>query len=213
MTLSMGPAWAAAGQTQTFYLSPEVERSYVANKQSGAMFDGDLFLGVQRALNGVVQAQVGLDLGYSGNAVLHGAVWDDANPLFDNHTYSYRIQHGVIAAKGKLLVDNGYFMMPWVSGSAGIGFNRAGRYQNTPVIFEAEVDPNFTSHTKTSFSYTLGAGAQRAIDDHWQVGIGYEYADWGKSQLNRAPGQMMNTGLQLGHLYANALLFNVSYLA
>lgn len=32
-------------------------------------------------------------------------------------------------------------------------------------------------------------------------GIGYEFADWGRSQLNRALGQTFNSGLFLPHVY------------
>lgn len=44
-------------------------------------------------------------------------------------------------------------------------------------------------------------------------GIGYEFADWGRSQLNRAPGQTLNSGLSLSHLYTNGFLFNLTYSA
>lgn len=70
---------------------------------------------------------------------------------------------------------------------------------------------NFASNTTTAFTYTLGAGVQRHLNPHWQVGIGYEFSDWGSSQLNRASGQTLNSGLLLSHLYTNELLFNLTY--
>jgi hypothetical protein len=45
------------------------------------------------------------------------------------------------------------------------------------------------------------------------VGAGYEFADWGKSGLNRAAGQTLNTGLALNHLYTNGVLVNLTYVA
>lgn len=81
------------------------------------------------------------------------------------------------------------------------------------MIFEALPNPNFADHTKTAFTYTLGVGVQKAFNDHWQVGIGYEFADWGKSKLGRASGQTMNSGLALNHLYTNGILFNLTYVA
>lgn len=92
-------------------------------------------------------------------------------------------------------------------------FNRAHDFTNTPLIFEALPNSNFTSNTKTAFSYTLGAGIQKILNYHWQVGIGYEFSDWGKSELGRAPGQSLNTGLSLKHLYTNGVLFNFTYVA
>ncbi len=81
------------------------------------------------------------------------------------------------------------------------------------LLFEALPNSNFTNHTKTAFTYTLGAGVQKALNDHWQAGVGYEFADWGKSELGRALGQTMNSGLTLNHLYTNAVLLNLTYVA
>jgi opacity protein-like surface antigen len=73
--------------------------------------------------------------------------------------------------------------------------------------------PNFVSNTTTTFTYTLGVGLERHLNQHWQAGIGYEFADWGNSQLIRASGQTLNNGLSFSHLYTNGLLFNLTYLA
>lgn len=56
-------------------------------------------------------------------------------------------------------------------------------------------------------------GAQKALNQHWQVGVGYEFADWGISQLGRAAEQTQNSGLTLNHLYTNGVLFNLTYIA
>lgn len=90
-----------------------------------------------------------------------------------------------------------------MSGSLDVGFNRAHDFTNTPLIFEALPNPDFAAHTKTAFTYTLSAGLQKSINEHWQLGGGYEFADWGKSELGRALGQIMNSGLPLNHLYTN----------
>ncbi|MGL6035737.1 MAG: porin family protein, partial [Legionella sp.] len=60
-------------------------------------------------------------------------------------------------------------------------------------------------------AYTVGAGLQKSLNDNWQVGVGYEFADWGKSQLASAPEQTLNSGLGLNHLYTNGVLLNVTY--
>ncbi|HFK5879090.1 TPA: outer membrane protein, partial [Legionella pneumophila] len=149
----------------------------------------------------------------TGNAKLQGVIWDDADPEFNNHSYQYKIRNSRIAVKGKLLLDKGYWLMPWVSASLGVGFNRAHDFTNTPLIFEALPNPNFTNHTKTAFTYTLGAGVQKSISEHWQLGVGYEFADWGKSELGRASGQTLNEGLKLNHLYTNGVVLNLTYVA
>lgn len=212
-TISAGPVWASGGSTQTFYLTPEIEKTYVADKSTHALFDGEVFLGLQKLLTQTVQGQLGLAVAATSNASLSGAIWDDADPEFDNYTYRYKIQHTHVAVKGKLLADAGYWLIPWVSGSIGVGFNNAYSFNDTPTLFEALPNPHFASHTQTSFTYTVGAGVQKAINQHWQVGVGYEFADWGKSGLGRASEQTLNHGLALNHLYTNGVLFNFTYLA
>ncbi len=212
-TISAGPVWENGGKTQTFYLAPEIEKTYAADKSTHTIFDGEVFVGLQKRLSQTVLGQLGLAVGATSNANLSGMIWDDADPEFDNYTYAYKIQHTHIAAKAKLLADMGYWFIPWVSGSIGVGFNNAHSFDNTPTIFEALPNPNFASHTETAFTYTVGAGVQKALNNHWQVGVGYEFADWGKSNLGRAAGQTQNSGLSLNHLYTNGVLFNLTYLS
>jgi len=212
-SVSAGPVWARGGETQTFYLAPEIEKTYTARKSSSALASGELFIGLQKNLFSQWLAQLGLAAATTGNAKLQGIIWDDADPQFANYSYRYKVRHSRLAVKGKLLKDCGYWLMPWVSASLGGGFNRAHDFTNTPLIFEALPNPNFSNHTKTTFTYTLGAGVQKSISKHWQIGVGYEFADWGKSKLDRAAGQTMNSGLALNHLTTNGVLFNLTYVA
>ncbi len=212
-SIAAGPVWARSGETQTFYLAPEIEKTYASRKSTNALASGELFLGIQKLLGSQWLGQLGLAAATTGNAKLQGIIWDDADPQFDNHSYQYKVRNTRIALKGKLLLDKGYWLTPWVSGSLGVGFNRAHDFTNTPLIFEALPNANFTDHTKTALTYTLGAGVQKALNDHWQIGVGYAFADWGKSELGSAFGQTMNSGLVLNHLYTNGVLVNVTYVA
>ncbi|WP_133130626.1 outer membrane protein [Legionella yabuuchiae] len=212
-SISAGPVWARGGETQTFFLAPDVEKTYVARKSSNALASGELFLGLQKPLATQWLGQLGLAVATTGNAKLQGVIWDDADPQFDNYNYQYKVRNTRLTVKGKLLLDKGYWLMPWVGASGGVGFNRAHDFTNTPRIFEAVPNANFSNQTKTALTYTLSAGVQKALNDHWQVGAGYEFADWGKSTLSRATGQSLNSGLALDHLYTNGVLFNLTYLA
>jgi len=211
-SISVGLGAASAGQTQTFNLAPGVSKRYVAKKTRNFLPEGELFWGVQKGLNFLqLQGQVGLAVATTGNAKLQGKIWDDTNLQFNNHNYQYKIRHSGIALKGKLLADRGYWTLPWISASLGLGLNQAHTYTNAPTIFEAQPTSNFASHTTMGFSYTLGVGVQQIINDNWQIGLGYEFADWGKSELGRAPGQTMNSGLSLNNLYTNSILLNFTY--
>ena len=212
-SIAAGPVWSRGGETQTFYLAPEIEKTYVARRVTNAIALGELFVGIQKLLTSQWLGQLGLAVATTGDAKLQGVIWDDADPQFDNHNYQYKVRNTRLALKGKLLFDKGSWLMPWVSASLGTGFNRAHGFTNTPRIFEALPNPNFSNHTKTAFTYTLGAGVQKSISKRWQVGVGYEFADWGKSRLERASGQTLNSGLGLNHLYTNGVLFNLTYIA
>ena len=212
-TFSAGPVWQNGGTTQTFSLTPTIEKTYAANQSTNALFDGEVFVGLQKTLSQMLQGQFGLAVAATSNASLPGVIWDDADPEFANLAYNYKLQHTHVAVKGKLLADAGYWLTPWISASLGVGFNNAHSFNNTPLIFEAVPNANFSSHTQTSFTYTLGAGIQKALSAHWQVGAGYEFADWGQSALHRALGQTMGSGLGLNHFYTNGLLLNLTYTA
>lgn len=212
-TLSAGPVWAEKGTTQTFFLAPGILKSYVADNSTSALASGEIFLGIQKKTSSPWYGQLGLAAAFTGNATLQGVIWDDAQSQFDNLIYRYQVQHSRISVKGKLLVDTYYSLIPWISGSAGVGFNRAHNYSNRPIIFEALPNANFSNRSQTAFTYSVGAGVQKALNLHWQVGIGYEFADWGKNQLGRAFEQTLNSGLKVNHLYTNGVLFNLTYIA
>lgn len=212
-TISIGPVWGFGARTQTLELAPDIVKTYTADNSNNAIFDGEVFLGIQKILSQKLQGQLGIAVGATSNATVDGHIWDDADPEFDNFIYNYKIQHTYVAVKGKLLAELGFVVMPWVSVGLGVGFNDAHGFHNTPTIFEALRNPNFASHTETTFTYIVGAGVQKALNEHWQVGVGYEFADWGKSHLGRAEGQTLNTGLSLNHFYTNGVLFNATYLA
>ncbi len=210
-TLSIGPAWEHEGNTQTFYLTDTIQKTYEAVNNTHGFLTGELFLGLQRRLHNALQGQLGIAIATTGNAVLTGNIWDDADPEFNNYTYKYSVTHSHVAIKGELLLDDGYMVIPWISGSAGIGMNKASNFENSPVIVEAISNTNFSSNTNNAFVYTIGAGVKTSLSTHWQLGIGYEFADWGKSQLGRALGQTLGSGLALDHLYTNSILLSLTY--
>ena len=212
-TLSVGPAWYNAGETQTFYLLPGVEKTYDANKQTRDLATGEFFLGIQRQLNERFQGQLGFAVETTSNAKLTGSIWEYADPEFDNYIYSYKVNHTSVAVKGKILADVHKPVTPYISGSLGVGFNYAHAFERTAVVLGEIPHPPFASNRETAFTYTVGIGVQRELNKNWQVGIGYEFADWGQSHLDRFAGQTLNTGLSLNHLYTNELQFSLSYTA
>lgn len=211
--LSAGPVWVNAGDHhQTVSLNPGQQNTYNSNSSNQTVGDIELFLGIQSYLADGFPIQTGLALAATGSTDISGNVWVNGNPATTNYTYSYQIRHFLAAFKGKLLFDMGYYVTPWISATIGVGFNRSSGFSSTPTAPSIPAMPKFANNNTTAFSYALGLGVQRTFNPHWQMGVGYEFADWGKSQLGTASGQTLGFGLSIADIYTNSLVFNVTYL-
>lgn len=211
--INLGPGWNNAGTTQTFYVQSDTEKTYEALPTTHTLGIGEFLIGGQHALNPHFNLQLGLAIAATTAVKLQGNIWEDADPNFNNYSYSYKINPARITVNGRLLANNDAIFKPYLAGSLGLGINRSYGFKIMPKIYEEVVAPFFTSQTVTGFAYTIGGGIQTPLDQHWQVGLGYEFADWGHSQLAKAPGQTLNSGLQLSHLYTNQLQFGLNYMA
>lgn len=212
-SISLGPSWYQAGQTQIVALQPTYDNTYVADTPLHLLGTAELFLGLQGQLNTHAYAQYGVMYAASTDAQLQGMIWEFGDPAFNNFNYDYNLQHRALALKGRLLTD--YLStryLPYASASVGIGFNRTYQFNMKPLLYEIVEDSGFQSKTITSVSYTVGLGIQRVINTHWSIGMGYEFADFGRSILGPTPVQTGAQGLILNHLYTNQLQFSVHYL-
>lgn len=210
VTLSGGPAWSVPGENLFLYPTipfPQID-NYIPDSPTGTLATGELFFGLQKMVFPGATGELGIGLAGSTDAKITGVVAVSGLPDFGR--YEYKVDHGRVELKGRLIA-NTYRLQPYVSGSFGAGFNNSHDFRAStlsPLIYPA---PWFATKTVLGFSYTLGLGAQLLLNRHWQVGIGYEFADWGKSGL----GVDALTGIvgpNLDHLYTNELLFSLSYL-
>lgn len=216
ITISGGPAWANVGKTQTLYIQSDIENTYAASKKTKILGTGEVFLGLWHTLGEYFDGQLGIALSASSKVKPSGQIWEDADAEYNNFNYSYSIKHSRVGLKGKLITHKNpviSFIQPYISGSVGIGFNRAYYYQTTAIIPEAVEMPGFSDNSTKALSYTLGAGIQTSFYRHWQIGLGYEFANWGKNHLGCAPDQTINSRLQLKHFYTNELQFSLSFIA
>lgn len=214
ITLSAGPAWVSGGDNQSLFRTPLQYNQYRADKQTNTIGAGEIFFGLQRALNPYVIGQFGIGLAGAGNAKLQGSVWVDNDPSQNDYRYTYNLNHARVSLKGKLLGGDSHSMVnPYISGSIAAAFNHAYHFKAVPVSPLISPVRGFQSNTESfAFSYTLGAGISKAFDNHWRGEIGYEFADWGKSALGPVFQQPYHNGLQLSNVYSHQLLFGLSYL-
>ncbi len=213
-SLSLGPGWGnAPNTTQTFFLQPDIEKSYVPQSNPSILGYGEVFAGVQTQVNHAFTLQLGVGLGGGTDTTLQGDIWEDADPDFNNYTYNYAVNETHVALKGKLLWDSHYKkIQPYVSAAFGVGFNASHGFSITPKLYQEVAPPLFENYTVIAFTYMFGIGLQKEINPHWHAGIGYEFADWGQSRLATAPGQTLNGGLSQSNLYINALQVNLTYI-
>lgn len=210
LSVNASTAWTRNDYTQQFLLKPEVERKYDADDNNTNVAMGELFIGRQMQFNSWL-GQLGLAVAQSSAIRLSGDIWEDADQDFNNFSYTYKVKHRYIGVKSKWLKLTTSGFLPYVSGSIGAGFNSASNFIITPKTTEDVASPPFAENRQTTLSYTLGIGVQKAINTHWQTNIGYEFANWGKHQLGRAPEQTINEGLSVDRLYTHALQLGVSY--
>lgn len=210
-TLTGGMAWVGKGKDQTIYLTPTLVNHYKAAVNTKTLAVGELFGGIRTMFNPVFIGELGVALGATTDADLEGRIYVNTDPEGDSYLYKYSLDHRRVALKAKLL-STGEFAEPYISGSIGSAQNYAHNYVQTPRAVPQVPEAGFTSHTQTTLSYSMGFGFQKYFGEHWQGGMGYEFTDWGKSNLGPANYQTIGTGLEMGHYYTNALLLFVNFI-
>jgi len=208
-TLSIGPAWANAKQNQIVYPNSNTSLTYLGNQSSSNVFQGELFLGLQKNSFWNTFVHFGVTGLVTSAANLTGNAYNNSDVNADLFSYQYQIQHAHIGLKAKLFKDLPSPVLPWVSASVGIGQNRSSSYKTQGVDLNSPL--LFANNTVTGFTYTLGAGLQWVYLDNWQFGLGYEFASWGKSALGGLIGQTLGAGLSLANLYTQGVMFNLTY--
>ena len=214
--ISGGPGWTKAGETQQQFStsSPLLFNTYVANKKNNTLGEGEIYLALQHSLNQYITGRLGIAAAGSSPAKLQGTVLQNSNPNVQSYRYSYRIGHGRITAKTMLLFGaKDQTFMPYIMGSIGIGFNASHQYKQTPTSTLFPIVATFRSNTDSNaFAYTAGAGIEAAVNKHWHGGIGYQFADWGKSNLDSIGNQPFDEGLRLSRLYTHLVQFSLTYI-
>jgi hypothetical protein len=216
ITLSAGPAWAAPGQNQFLYPNPVINtpiplvlEEYRYNSRSGILASGEIFFGLQHLIQPMITGELGIGLAGATGAKATGVI--NVNGVAGVNSFAYKVVHGRAELKGKLISNYFLKVQPYISGSFGAGFNSSHAYVPDTVSYSLYSPNWFVSSSNIAFAYTLGLGVQTKINRNWQVGIGYEIADWGKSYLGPDPTTRLN-GPGLTHLYVSELLLSLSYL-
>lgn len=216
MTLSFMGGLPVNGQTQTFFLQPEVEKTYASRKNNAIVGSIEAFAGLQSPLDTGLDSdffwQIGLAIAGTNNVRLEGDIWEDANPNFNNYTFSYNVTNAQLLVKSRLFFVVYDLFDAYVSAGLGVSFNQSSSFIITPRICEEVPAPPFADKSTFGFAYSAGLGVQTMLSLNWKVNLGYEFINWGPNELNRAPGQTLGMGLKQTNFFVNAVTVGVTYI-
>ncbi|RUQ88853.1 hypothetical protein [Legionella septentrionalis] len=254
ITLTGGVALANPGQNQTFYLSrvenipiigvsstgaPVIigsipvtntfSNTYNAHKKTEVMGTGEVFFALQWPFPNGVLNQLGVAFGGASDANIKGTVSVNAVPT--GSSYQYNVNHGKAVIRDKLIFAPFWnSVQPFLTGSLGASFNKSHGFSTAPTV-----DPNFSAtwfenNTQSfSFTYSVGLGLQKCLNNNWNISLGYEFEDWGRSSLGQGivgtqqsivvsgtsfviSQPITYNGPSLSHLYTHNILLSISYL-
>lgn len=210
ITLSGGPSWGTAGQNQYLYpFPPPAYNYYTYNSVTSTMANAEIFFGLQRIVQPGIVGELGIGVAGVSDYKVTGSV--NVNGIPNVYSYEYKVNNVRVELKGRLIAHNIDWVQPYISASLGAGWNNAHDFLPRSINEAQFPSPWFAENTTIGFPYSVGVGVQKALNPNWQVAIGYEFADLGKSIL----GTDYNTGIigpRLTHMYTNELLFSISYL-
>lgn len=209
--LSLNDSRAKVKQSSNIELSPNTTNFYYAESQKVSIFGGELFVGYEKRVNEWVAIQFGAEGALTNDARLRGIIVQNQDP--DSLYYFYKIYHGYVGAKGRLVAHKEKVLQPYISGSLGAGFNNSHGFINKSNNPAVPTTANFASNLTTAISYIVGGGVEARLDDNIKIGVGYEYSGWGKSKLGIIPGQTTNSGPGLANIYTNSLQISIIYKA
>ena len=210
VTVSGGPAWFNARNSQTF--TTPTQFSFVSRSRDHAIGSFEIFFSLQHQLNYNLFGQLGFAGAYSGNAKVDGHLTENFEGSLYTYPFTYMLKHGRVSLKGALFTQCYQYLQPYVSSSIGIAFNQSYNFSAPSTLYPNLRAPVYPNNTNSGFVYTLGTGLQTLITPNLKGGIGYEFADWGKSHLSVTSNQLVRA-LRLDHLYTNQVVVSLSFVA
>lgn len=215
LTLSAGLASAQVGEDQTLTREGDFTLyKYSADKNSNR-FSAGVFVGTEFSVHPCIDLILGLGYYVPSNFSVTGRLTQGVDePSFNEFSYRYKISSQQLLAEGKLLWNVKRFFYPYFSVGMGAAFNTAYNYSVDVLPPFLTFSPQFSNHSTTAFTYSLGLGVDMDIYKHWRAGLGYRFSDFGKvslgsGQLGFAP---FAPRLQQDHLYTQEVMAQISYI-
>lgn len=210
VTLSAGPAWSASGQTQSLGYDVDTIVTYNHILNTNTLAAAEMVFSLQRELTYGIMTQLGLQVGLASNVDVQGTIAINSVPNL--YAYRYKVNHAGVGIKGKWIATQTPYVQPYISSGLGASWNHAHGYNTFTNVAGLPDSPWLSPSTSVGFTYSVGLGVQKTFYKYWQLGVGYEFADLGKSLIGPSQPPLSIRGLQLTHLYIHQLQFGISYL-
>lgn len=211
-TLTLADVIVKTDHEQTLTLLPPFQNHYTAEKSTHHTFSGGLFLGREQSINPDFAVQLGFGAYTNAKIKPEGVVWQFDLPEFDNLNYRYHVSSQRLLVEMKLLNASFQPFHPYITANLGASRNKAHNYLETARIPEAVPPLPFEDKSTTSFSYGLGLGLDFDYSAHVRLGLGYQFADFGRLSFNPGAAQLTQESLSLPHLHNHQIRFQLSYL-
>ena len=203
--------------------------NYRTQEPGSANAYGGGFLGVERALPyHDLFMQIGIEYDGFATIKLNGSslagIQDDTSTLY---LYNYQIATQQVMGAAKLLSTfelpkiMPYQFHPYFSVALGSAFNKASQFTTSPAGDACSVNltPTFANTSDTQFSYNLGLGVDTDITQHFRLGLGYRYSNFGQISLGRGTIRVnqysspVDSTLRSSNVFANQLLAQLTFIA
>lgn len=204
-SLSLGADLIRIGRSQAINFAPEITNTFTAaneNKPSASM---GLVLGFEKKLSHDIFFQLGMTSYFNTEVNATGHVWEFSLPEFDNFIYHYRIQSSRIMLSSKLMTTIPTKIHPYLNAELGMGFNQARGFAQDRLVADSVPMIPFNDHVEQSLSWALGVGFDIEINSKARIGLGYQFANLGKTKLGLTPSQATNNTLSLSNMYTHQL--------
>lgn len=176
------------------------------------------FLGGEWRMSPAWDLQLGLGYYQTSTFNTEGTLTQGVSaPSYNAFNYTYDVISRQLLAEGKVLMNWAKRYHPYISVGLGVAFNTAQDYKvdiGPPLTFS----PAYDDHTERSFTYSIGLGMDYDITHYLRFGIGYRFADLGKTELGDgqvgAPGSYVAVpeAPSQRHFYSQEILAQLTWL-
>jgi len=134
-------------------------------------------------------------------------------PEFTNYTYQWNVVSDIFVLLGKLDLAEWHHFMPYVTGGAGVSFNRVTNYKESAIPpVTPRTSPGFNDNTVNRFTYQVGAGVDWQVTPKVIASLDYAYQDLGKIISGPGAGSWSSSSLSTSRYHINTVMLGVNYL-